>query len=78
MPKVKNQLSVCVLLSSREAQLLQLSCRGLTDKELQTAMGVSHSRVRKLWDQCRLKYGVRSRVECIVCYVKNGMAEVPQ
>lgn len=59
-------------LSRREAEIVALAARALTNKEIARATGLSEGTVRKHLERAYRKLGVRSRVEVVALLRKDG------
>ncbi len=73
---VKARLAQCQLparLTPRQLQAVQLVAKGLTDKEIGSALGVKYSRARNIVAAAREALGVHSRTELITVAASRGL-----
>lgn len=61
----------------REREVWALLCRGLVNKEIGTALGITHKTVEKHRISLYAKLGARSLVTVVLLGVKHGLVEVP-
>ena len=56
-------MALAAPLSRREAEVLQLACQGLTDKEIATKLGIGCVTVRTYVARLLVKYGAANRTQ---------------
>jgi len=52
-------------LSERQRQLVELSAKGATDKEIAVVLGIGEGTLRTYWDRLRLRLDAKSRTEAV-------------
>lgn len=60
-------------LSRREAEVLRLATKGLTDKEIAVRVGLSLTTIRTYWERIRPKIGASNRASAVAWYVNADM-----
>lgn len=62
-------------LSEREAQILNLASRGMTDKEIGGELGLSRSTLNTYWFRIRMKTGATTRSEMVAKVIRRRAKE---
>jgi DNA-binding CsgD family transcriptional regulator len=64
-------------LTPREQEIVRLAARGLSDRQLGLALGISTPTVKKHLQAARRKTGLRNRTELAVFALETGLAPSP-
>lgn len=62
-------------LTRREAEVIELLCQGMSDKQIALAMGIKCESVRRHLMHIREPLGIANRVQLAVWYVRQRMMQ---
>src|SRR3569832_2220756 len=64
-----------VQLPAREAEILSLAARGLTDKQISAELGISRDTVSTYWRRILLRYKAANRTEVVARSIESEMTK---
>ncbi len=65
-------------LSQRELEILTLVAKGMTNKEVADALGISDKTARNHVASCLMKLGASDRTEAVTTAIRRGLIQLPE